>query len=84
MSGDDAATAMAAFKKLVRDYCQVAHVNRSHFDAATGFLANHELGLRAGDALHLAIAVDNDASLCTLDRRLLEAAKALGIDAVMP
>ena len=36
-------------------------------------------GLRAGDALHLAICADHGATLCTLDRRLSEAGPALGV-----
>ncbi|MDE2464494.1 MAG: PIN domain-containing protein, partial [Alphaproteobacteria bacterium] len=41
----------------------------------------HALGLRAGDALHLAICADHGATLCTLDRRLGEAGPALGVKA---
>jgi uncharacterized protein len=84
ISGDDALTSAAAFKKLVRDHCQVVSVHFSHFEAAGENLANHRLGLRSGDALHLAIAADNGATLATLDQRLFDAARALGIPAVMP
>ncbi len=37
------------------------------------------MGLRAGDALHLAICANQGATLCTLDRRLIDAATALGV-----
>jgi uncharacterized protein len=84
ISDDDLATAASAFKKLMREYCEVAHITRSHFDAATAYLADHKLGLRSGDALHLAIAADNGATLATLDQRLFDAAQALGIECVMP
>jgi predicted nucleic acid-binding protein len=35
--------------------------------------------LRAGEALHLAICANHGASLCTLDRRLAEAAPRVGV-----
>jgi uncharacterized protein len=37
------------------------------------------LGLRVGDALHLAICADHGATLCTLDRGLGEAGPTLGV-----
>jgi hypothetical protein len=39
--------------------------------------------LRAGDALHLAICADHGATLCTLDRRLGDAASALGVKSML-
>jgi uncharacterized protein len=43
------------------------------------FVRRFDLGLRAPDALHLAIARRLDATLVTLDRRLATAARELGI-----
>lgn len=43
-----------------------------------------DLGLRAPDALHLATAQRLNARLITLDRRLLRAASALGVEATAP
>jgi uncharacterized protein len=43
----------------------------------------HALGLRAGDALHLAICTDHGATLCTLDRRLANAGSTLGVKAML-
>jgi hypothetical protein len=57
---------------------QVAAVTEAHFKRAAQFASDHKLGLRAGDALHLAIASDQGAILCTLDKRLAGAGKALG------
>jgi uncharacterized protein len=84
ISDDDFTTATIAFQKLARDHCQIAQINRIHFDAAARYLTDYKLGLRSGDALHLAIAADNDASICTLDQRLFDAGRALGINAIMP
>jgi predicted nucleic acid-binding protein len=39
------------------------------------------LGLRAGDALHLAIASQHGATVYTLDQRIAEAGPALGVSA---
>jgi predicted nucleic acid-binding protein len=50
-----------------------------HFRAAARFADQHKLDLRAGDALHLAVASDESATLCTLDKRLANTGKALGI-----
>jgi predicted nucleic acid-binding protein len=41
------------------------------------------LGLRGGDALHLAICGDQGATLCTLDRTQSEACTALGISTIL-
>ena len=51
---------------------------------AYAYVRRFDLGLRAPDALHLAIAQRSDARLASFDRRLLRAAPALGIVAEMP
>jgi predicted nucleic acid-binding protein len=51
------------------------------FLAAARFVDQHALGLRAGDALHLAIASEHGATVFTLDQRLAEAGPAFGIPA---
>jgi predicted nucleic acid-binding protein len=50
-----------------------------HFRAAAKFVDQHALGLRAGDALHLATAAEHGATVCTLDRCLAEAGPLLGV-----
>ena len=50
-----------------------------HFRAAAKFVDQHGLGLRAGDALHLATASEHGATVHTLDLRLAEAGPALGV-----
>ncbi len=59
----------------------VLPVSRSDFRTAARFADRHEFALRAGDALHLAICIEHGATLYTLDRRLAEAAGALGVGA---
>jgi predicted nucleic acid-binding protein len=75
------AEAIALFAKSVADSMDVAVVTTAHFKEAAKFAGEHRLGLRAGDALHLAIAGDKGAILCTLDKRLAAAGKALGVAA---
>jgi len=42
-----------------------------------------QLNLRAGDALHPAVCANHGARLCTLDRRLGEAAPRVGVESVL-
>lgn len=61
----------------------VLSVTRDHFVAAGQFAEQFNLGLRAADALHVAIAAGHGATICTLDRRLVEAASTLGVSAAI-
>jgi len=61
----------------------VVPVSRLQFRTAVRFVEQHVLGLRAGDALHLAICADHGATLCTLDRQLSDTASALGVKIIM-
>ncbi len=62
---------------------EVVPVPRAAFDDAARLLRRHETGLRAGDALHLATSSLHGARLVTLDRRQADAARALGLDAIL-
>jgi predicted nucleic acid-binding protein len=72
------AAALAAFGALVAESLTLTPVHAGHFVVAARFADQHTLGLRAGDALHLAVASNLGAVLITLDRRLAEAGLALG------
>lgn len=72
------AAALAAFNQLVVESFTILSVTGEHFRAAAKFADQHFLGLRAGDALHLAVASAHGATVYTLDRRLAEAGPALG------
>jgi predicted nucleic acid-binding protein len=54
-------------------------VTPDHFTQATVLVDSLPRGLRAGDALHLAITLDHGCDLATLDRDLADAARALGV-----
>jgi len=58
-------------------------VSRLQLRTAARFADQHVLGLRAGDALHLAVCADLGATLCTLDQRLRHAGSALGVKTIL-
>ncbi len=49
------------------------------FERAAALCRRPDLGLRAGDALHLAVAVAHGCALATLDKRLSAAAPEVGV-----
>ena len=73
------ASALAVFHELVADSLTVLTVTSSHFRDAARISDQHSLGLRAGDALHLAAASEQGAIVHTLDRRMAEGGTALGV-----
>ncbi len=73
------ADALAAFTVLVIESLTVLPITDAQFRAAARMTDHHALGLRAGDALHLAVAAEHGATLCTLDRRLAAAGIGLGV-----
>jgi uncharacterized protein len=73
------AEATAGFTKLVSASLPTLAVTGEHFVAAAGFVSRYDLGLRGGDALHLAVAREAGLSLVTLDVRMADAALQLGI-----
>jgi uncharacterized protein len=77
------AEVLSLFTRLANDSFAVVPVSRLEFRTAARFADQHVLGLRAGDALHLAICTDHGATLCTLDRRLANAGSALGVKAML-
>jgi predicted nucleic acid-binding protein len=73
------AAALTMFNKLVAQSFIILPVTGGHFRAAAKFVDQHALGLRAGDALHLATASDQGATVHTLDQRLAAAGPVLGV-----
>jgi predicted nucleic acid-binding protein len=67
------------FNKLVVESFTMLTVTGGHFRTAAKFADQHALGLRAGDALHLATASGHGAMVYTLDHRFAEAGPALGV-----
>jgi predicted nucleic acid-binding protein len=73
---------MQSFQNDVTQSYTVFTVTTADFVLATEFIQQWETGLRAGDALHLAIARNhNIENLLSLDRGLIDAAQRFGIPA---
>ena len=75
--------AIARVHEFARKHCTVAVPGREEFRRAAELASDNILKLRAGDALHLAIAASLSAQgiLC-LDDAMIESAKVLGISVV--
>ena len=75
--------AIARVHEFARKHCTVAVPRREEFRRAAELASDNILKLRAGDALHLAIAASLSAQgiLC-LDDAMIESAKVLGISVV--
>ncbi|HTT80244.1 MAG TPA: type II toxin-antitoxin system VapC family toxin [Stellaceae bacterium] len=78
------ADVLANFTRMMTESFLVVPVLSRHFRAAARLTDQHGLGLRAGDALHLAICADHAATLCTLDRRLGQAGDAVSVLTTSP
>jgi predicted nucleic acid-binding protein len=76
---DQRAAALAAFNQLIAESFTLLSVTAGCFRAAAKFTDQHMLGLRAGDALHLAVASSHGATIHTLDQRLAQAGPILGV-----
>jgi predicted nucleic acid-binding protein len=72
-------TALSAFSRLCTDSLALVPVRQEAFYRAARIADQQEFGVRAAGALHLAIADDHGATLCTLDRRLSDAGPSLGV-----
>jgi predicted nucleic acid-binding protein len=73
------ATIAEQFETLRQQALRTVPVSSSHFHLAARFAGRAPLGLRAGDALHVAIAAETGAANCTTDRRLATAAADVGV-----
>ena len=71
--------ALEALAILMQQSLIVFPVTGAHFRIAARYADQHALGLRAPDALHLAISSGQSATLCTFDKRLVAAGRALGL-----
>jgi len=71
--------ALDAFASMIAESLVLLPVESGHFRTAASFADRQALNLRAPDALHLAVAAEHCAVLVTLDRRMVAAAKVLGV-----
>lgn len=71
------------FERLLQGGVELRSLDRERFRQAAELLQDPALGLRAGDVLHLAVALQSRCTrLASFDRRMQQAAKTLGIGSV--
>lgn len=75
---DQRSRALAAFNQMISESFIVLGISASHFRAAARLTDQFSLNLRAGDALHLTVALVHGATVCTLDQRLAAAGPEIG------
>lgn len=83
IEADHRADALAMFTRLRAESFSILPISTVHFRTAARFADQHLSGLRAGDALHLAVCADHGATLCTMDQRLGGAGPALGLRTII-
>lgn len=82
LDAEAAREADARFESMLGGSFAVLLPNAADFNLAREYLGRFEAGLRAGDALHLAIAANRRASaIYSLDKALLQAGEMLGVPA---
>jgi predicted nucleic acid-binding protein len=82
LSEIQASRAMMAFEQMLEDSFHVIAPTVADFDLALRLLQRRRSGLRIGDALHLAVALNNSVSMFyTLDDGLVRVATAFNIPA---
>lgn len=83
ISVEHRARALTQFTRLAVQSLFTLPVQSVHFHTAARFTDQATLGLRAADALHLAIAADHGLTLATLDQTLARAGIALGLETTL-
>ena len=80
LAAGEARQADAEFEQVLADSFRVLLPGQNDFDLAKYYLARHRSGLRAGDALHFAIATNCGArTIHSLDKIFLKAGAALAL-----
>lgn len=73
------ADVLASFIEMIEKSLVVLSISPLDFRTAARFADQHDTGLRAGDALHLAVAANHGGKLQSLDQGQVEAARQLGV-----
>lgn len=83
LSGAHATLIHKEFEILINGGLRLVPISRSAFRQAAEMVRHHEHGLRAGDSLHLAVALELGArSMVTLDTTLAANAKDKGLELI--
>jgi predicted nucleic acid-binding protein len=84
LSSEARQAAGVQFERLLQGGVELRSLDRDRFRQAAELLQDPALGLRAGDALHLAVALHSHCThLASFDGRMQQAATALGIRPAM-
>jgi uncharacterized protein len=70
--------ALREYENLILPAMSMVSISRDDYLVAARIANDHGVGIRAPDALHLAVAVQRGLTLCTFDKHLVEGAKSLG------
>lgn len=84
LNADSAASAYRAIATFANESCELISCASHHQAEAQRLLTRFDLPLRAGDALHLAMAQHMRTTLVTCDKQLLAVAKTIGVKARNP
>lgn len=79
ITATDRSQALTWFEQFKDDTAELWAVRTTAFRRATELINVVGVKVRAADALHLAIAEEHGATLCTLDKEQAEAGEAAGI-----
>jgi hypothetical protein len=84
LSPQDRQAAGEQFERLLQGGIELRSLDRGRFRQAAELLQDPTLGLRAGDALHLGVALHSRCTqLASFDERMLQAATELGLRPVL-
>lgn len=75
---------IAGFRRFCAGRLRLEAPVAADYERAAIWLENYPSGLRAGDALHLALCARLGTRLCTADATLVRAAEALGLPVEQP
>jgi uncharacterized protein len=78
LAPDTREAAKQGYLVFVQQSVNVLSITDAHFVTAATFADRAEIGLRSGDALHLAVSHAHSLTLATLDKHLAEAGPKLG------
>jgi uncharacterized protein len=70
---------VSRWRRAVSAHFATADIEKRHFETAANMADNYALALRAGDALHIAIAQNTDCTLVTVDKQMAKAAIEVGV-----
>jgi len=79
LTPEQRASVLAGWQHMRAANLTMLGVTEDQFETAARFADRYDLKLRAGDALHLAIAAKAGCTLVTLDQIMAAAAPALGV-----